>query len=115
MSTPRKPRSKGLHVNRFRDNPEEKRFSDAWLAETEREMGTSILAYLLNTGAQDYRPADPSERDQVVAATVIQWLGSPVGQGFLRDLGYTRPEDVDVSTNDPLLASVLGVRHDPKA
>ena len=96
MSTPRKPRPKGLHVYRFRDNPEEKRFSDAWLAETEREMGTSILAYLMNTGAQDYRPADPSERDQVVAATVIQWLGSPVGQGFLRDLGYTRPASLEL-------------------
>ena len=53
-------------------------------------MGTGILAYLLNDGSQDHRPVEPSERDHAVAATVIQWLGSPVGQGFLNELGYAR-------------------------
>lgn len=96
MATPKKIRTKGLHPYRFHDNPEEQRFAEAWLKETKPAMGTGILAYLLNSGAQNFRPIDPSERDQVVAATVIQWLGSPVGQGFLRDLGYTRPASMEL-------------------
>lgn len=31
-------------------------------------------------------PAEVSDRDREVAATVIQWLGSPVGNNFLREL-----------------------------
>jgi hypothetical protein len=80
-------RIKGLQPHRFKDNPEEKRFADAW-ASTCR-LG-STLAYLLHTGDQIGRPPEPSDRDHVVAATVVQWLGSPVGQAWLRDLGYER-------------------------
>lgn len=31
-------------------------------------------------------PAQVSLRDEMIAATVIQWLGSPVGSCFLRDV-----------------------------
>ena len=81
-------RTKGLHEHRFRDNPEERRFAEAW---AEHNKHGSTLAYLLDpTQAGGVRPPDPSDRDKVVAATVIQWLGSPVGQCFLRDLGYEK-------------------------
>lgn len=78
--------SKGLHTHRLKDNPEEQRFADAWAQHN--AMGKT-LAYLLTVGDQHF-PVMPSDRDGEVAATVIQWLGSPVGQGFLRDLGYER-------------------------
>lgn len=39
------------------------------------------LKYLLS---EDNRAAEVSDRDELVAATVIQWLGSPMGQNFLR-------------------------------
>lgn len=77
----------GLHPHRLKDNPEEKRFADAW-AET-CHLG-STLAYLLWEGDQRGRPPEPSDRDHAVAATVIQWLGSPVGQSWLAGLGYER-------------------------
>lgn len=73
----------GLHKYRFKDNPEERRFAEAW------ERQSSNLRHLLHTGDQ-HNPPDPSKRDKIVAATVIQWLGSPVGQAFLSDLGYRR-------------------------
>lgn len=77
--------TRGLHTHRFADNPEEQRFSDAW---SEWFVGRA-LDDLLHCG--DYQWVEPaSDREKVVAATVIQWLGSPVGQGFLRDLGYER-------------------------
>lgn len=78
----------GLHAYRFAENPEEKHFADAWDAE-HGPMGVGLLAHLLGDGIT---PGFPTTRDHVVAATVIQWLGSPVGQVWLRDLGYERRE-----------------------
>jgi hypothetical protein len=83
-------KTKGLHPYRFKENPEEKRFAEAWAQHDDPDH--VHLAYLLHVGSQGggIRPVGASERDKVVAATVIQWLGSPVGQGFLRDLGYEK-------------------------
>jgi hypothetical protein len=76
--------SKGLHTYRFDQNPEEKRFAKAW-------EKNNPLAWLLDERPmQTGRPPEPSERDQIVAATVIQWLGSPVGQDFLNRLGWRK-------------------------
>jgi len=71
---------------RFDQNPKEERFFKAW--QKENDHG-SILEYLMSTDEWGRRQP-VSERDEKVAATVIQWLGSPVGQSFLRgieDLG----------------------------
>jgi hypothetical protein len=76
---------RGMRTYRLKDNPEEKRFAQAW-----SEQG-NILAYLLDERpVQGGRPPTPSDRDELVAATVIQWLGSPVGQHFLSNVGWTR-------------------------
>lgn len=82
-------KNKGLHQHRFRDNPEERRFAQAW---EDRNVYGQNLDYLLDTGPGrgSLHPPPASDRDRVVAATVIQWLGSPVGQGFLQDLGYEK-------------------------
>lgn len=79
---------RGLHVHRLTREPEEKRFAEAW--DATNRLGHT-LAYLLHTGDQGgARPPDPSDRDHDVAATVVQWLGSPVGQSWLAGLGYER-------------------------
>jgi hypothetical protein len=72
-------------------NPEEQRFAEAWARENAEHSGHT-LAYLLdpNSGTKG-RPREPTDREHVVAATVVQWLGSPCGQGFLRDLGWEKP------------------------
>ena len=77
---------RGLHPYRFKDNPEERRFAEAW---ADRNATGKHLAYLLTVGDQRF-PTAPTGREEQVAATVIQWLGSPVGQGFLRDMGYEK-------------------------
>lgn len=74
-------KARGLHSHRLKREPEEKRFAEAW----DRE---DVLKHLLGDGIDAVRDIGP--RDEVVAATVIQWLGSPVGQSFLRELGYER-------------------------
>lgn len=83
----RKPKTKilyGYQTHRFKNNPEERRFAVAW----HHQQAGKTLAYLLGNGVQ---PSDMvSARDNDVAATVIQWLGSPVGRAFLEELGYTK-------------------------
>jgi hypothetical protein len=79
----------GLRPYRFKDNPEEKRIAKAWQL-WQGENG-NLLAHILDERPdQGGSPPDPSKRDRVVAATLIQWLGTPVGQSFLEELGYKR-------------------------
>ncbi len=73
----------GVNAHRVKYYPEEKRFADAWL-----EQGGQTLPHILNPDPSSKPPPEPSERDEVVAATVVQWLGSPIGQVFLSSLGY---------------------------
>ena len=54
----------------------ERACSSAW----QKEQESNLLAHLLGTG--DTRGV-VSRRDAEVAATVIQWLGTNVGQAFL--------------------------------
>jgi hypothetical protein len=79
---------KGLHEYRLPDNPEERRLSEAF-----KEFAKDHLAYLLHVGDQGGAPPILNEHDATVACTVIQWLGSPVGQNWLRDMGYVRTDE----------------------
>lgn len=75
----------GLHPNRYGGNPLERKFAAAWAEINNDNRGVSTLAYLLCTGDQhDVKP--PSDRDRQVACTVIQWLGSVVGERWVRDV-----------------------------
>jgi hypothetical protein len=77
-----------LNQHRFKGNPDEEAFAVAF-----SKFAKANLGYLLEpVEARDrhIRPPEPSVRDYVVAETIIQWLGSPVGKGFLRDLGFEK-------------------------
>jgi hypothetical protein len=85
---PKKSIHVGLQAHRLKDNPEEKRFAEAWRKQNDQG---NVLAYLLHQGDQSgMRPSEPSERDAAVAATVVQWLGSPVEQHWLAEMGYKK-------------------------
>lgn len=74
-------------ANRFSREPEEQRFHTAWRALCEAGDGT-FLQEMLNKGTV---PAAPiTQRDATVATLTIQWLGSPIGQTWLKELGYTK-------------------------
>lgn len=81
-----KMKNKGLSQHRFKKNPLEKKFAEAWeKINTIKRNGDNTLDYLLAENVN--RPqGEITERDRVVAATIIQWLGSPVGQYFLKDV-----------------------------
>jgi len=76
----------GRSTHRLKNNPLEKRFADEWRKiNSDMGRGHGTLAYLL-ADDPNYPMAEVTQRDATVAATVIQWLGSPVGQGFLEDV-----------------------------
>lgn len=68
-------------ANRCDFNPVEAAFRDQWLEHIRAvptvNSGRNALELLL--------PDAPSDRDYLVAATVIQWLGSNGGQAFYKD------------------------------
>lgn len=75
---------RGLHPYRLTSNPHEKIALLLWARQHDgpsEDRGT--LPYILGDGVT---PHFPSERDWEVANTIIQWLGSPVGRSFVRDL-----------------------------
>lgn len=78
---------KGIHYQRTLREADEKVFAEAW---AEQNKYGHTLAYLLWEGDQGGNPPEPSDRDHAVAATVIQWLGSHVGRGWLSELGYEK-------------------------
>lgn len=76
----------GKHTHRFASNPREKIAADLWRDQCGYPPigGADQFDWLMGNGE---RPAhDITDRDREVAATVIQWLGSPVGNNFLREL-----------------------------
>lgn len=79
-----KPESK---TYRHLDNPEEKRFHDA-----AKQIGTPMLSAI--TLRLNDRGTAPSryltEDEEQLVINTLQWLGSPVGQSWLRELGYEK-------------------------
>ncbi len=82
---------KGLNEHRFKENPDEKKFAETW--RRHQEQGR-VLAHLLDSREiHSGSPPTPSDNEYVVAATVIQWLGSPVGKHFLEEVGFVKKEE----------------------
>lgn len=77
----------GMHPHRYDTDPMELVFAQAWQAFNKSNAhNPSIptgLDYLLSP--DNNRPTHCNDRDRLVASTVIQWLGSPVGQSWLKE------------------------------
>ena len=82
-------KNKGINTNRFRSNPTEKIFAIKW-----EEINTDVHGKLNNESVLDFIMANESghpkgevsNRDREVAASVIQWMGSPIGLMFLKQV-----------------------------
>ena len=66
----------GISRHRLSSNPLEAAFASEWEIQAPNTLGWLLC------DTHDRR-ADYSERDALVAATIIQWLGSPVGRNFV--------------------------------
>lgn len=88
----------GMSADRLqpdRDNPREVAFAEQWMKENDTTNGRRLLANLIapiNSRGQPDQHYIPSIRDECLAATLIQWLGSPVGMSFLSEVVLRSPE-----------------------
>jgi hypothetical protein len=86
----------GVNHHRLKSNPNELEMAKAWVHFIESgqampERRPDHVDFLLDSGQTVPHCKLASDRDRQVAATVIQWLGSPVGRGFILDtLGIER-------------------------
>ena len=69
-----------INTHRLPSNPAERIFLEEW-----GTMEGSTLRFILEEGRdrKNLGEANVSDRDRQVAATVMQWLGSPCGQFYL--------------------------------
>jgi len=75
-------KNKGKNTHRFKQNPLELKYAEMWENLNKNLDGHGVLDYML-ADDKNKPSGEVSDRDREVAATVIQWLGSPVGQCFL--------------------------------
>lgn len=74
----------GLRTNRLHREPLERIFADEWAKLNASVIGGNVLLDHVLAVDANHPKGEVKQRDATVAATVIQWLGTHVGQGFLR-------------------------------
>lgn len=79
----------GFKTYRHEQNPKEKEFHDKFLRFHNRDGYNDMDNIVFGTDGNSVRPAQYlTDREKQIALSTIQWLGSPVGQGFLADCGF---------------------------
>lgn len=79
---------------RWENNPKEKEFHDKFLKEFETDPSTlSSIVFGWSSDRQLYPKEYLTEREEDICINLIQWLGSPVGQGFLRNCGFEQVKE----------------------
>ena len=84
---------KGNKEYRFKGNPKEQEFHDKFIEKFTRDNSARKSLSAIVNGWSDDRQSQPkewlSENEEDICVSLIQWLGSPVGQGFLAECGFT--------------------------
>ena len=81
---PSDPRFIGFMDYRYDSMPAEKACADFW-ENFNLRGGYTTVAYILDHVGSSH-PPEPSLRDYRIVATIIQWLATPVGRGFVEEL-----------------------------
>lgn len=83
----------GYKKYRHKDNPKEKEFHDKFLKNHDRK-GYNDMELIVFGHDENLSPNDHlSDREKKIVLSTIQWLGSPVGQGFLKKCGFKLDEE----------------------
>lgn len=89
---------KGNKEYRFKDNPKEKEFHDKFKKmfyhTSSARKSLSAIVYGWSDSNQNQPKEWLSEKEEGICVNIIQWLGSPVGQGFLRDCGFINKDNI---------------------
>jgi len=96
----------GYKVYRHESNPKEKEFHDTFMKDYSRFGDMSMIVFPPNERGS--RPNDYlTDREAKIVISTIQWLGSPVGQGFLNRCGFiAKPEEPKI----PLVTEGMSFR-----
>lgn len=77
---------------RFKDNPKEKEMHDKFIDMfSNNNMSKTVLSAIVfgwENDRQEYPKEWLTEKEEDICLNIIQWLGSPVGQGFLEQCGF---------------------------
>ena len=78
---------------RFKDNEKEKVFHDNFIEMFTRDRSANVTLSAIVFGWKNDRQNYPkqflTEQEEDICLNIIQWLGSPVGQGFLDKCGFS--------------------------
>jgi hypothetical protein len=78
-------------MHRHINNPKEKEFYDKFLENNDRDMDLIVFGH----GSNSFRPLDYlSDREKQIVLSTVQWLGSPVGMGFLNNCGFSAQKEI---------------------
>lgn len=106
----------GLHAHRYASDPMEEVFARAWAkfngGSPVNPALPTALDTLLSTDNRGHPPA--SDRDRLVACTIIQWLGSPVGQSWLDEILRSVDGVKMVADNKRFANSIAADKHTHK-
>jgi len=75
-------RWRGKNFERVDREPMERLFAERWAKQCDT---FGVFDYLFGENGWPVREENVGPRDREIAATVMQWLGSPVGQMFLHE------------------------------
>lgn len=90
---------KGTKQYRFEQNPEEELFYKIFIEHCSYN-NTTLSQIIFGTKNNGEVKEWATERDEIVSINLIQWLGSPVGQGFLDNCGYIKKNESDNTTTN---------------
>lgn len=81
----------GFKTHRHKNNPKEKELHDKFIKEhIENNDSPFDLIIFPSVVNYEWTPSDHlSDREKQIVITTIQWLGSPLGQSFLKDCGFS--------------------------
>lgn len=83
----------GYKPHRHETNPKEKELHDKFRKELEeRRWNPDSIVFPPANNSQTYATDTLSNREIRIMISTIQWLGSPVGQSFLRECGFEKGE-----------------------
>lgn len=84
---------------RFKDNPKEQEFHDKFKEMFEERGRTYKTLSAIIFGWEDDRQLYPkeflTEKEEDICLNLIQWLGSPIGKGFLDSCGFVSKNKVN--------------------
>jgi len=81
----------GFKTYRHESNPKEKEFHDKFIEHNSHNHNDmDFLVFGMGDSNGNFPANRLTEHEKKIVISTIQWLGSPVGQGFLRECGFIK-------------------------